>query len=283
MLGLYYNVIGEVHLGAAWWALASRSVSDRLFGAVQYWYVGDYVRAEREQENMVALGRRGARRLLAGIYLSQGKLLEARSQIEHALGDGLDTYVDHAAVLTTAALIEIFAGSWNAARAHLETAMGLDPPVHLIAHNGVVTTTLMAYVLNKQGDARQAAEMLQRSIELDTASLRRGLTYAAHHYYDLARVHAIRGNVSEANRRLREAIDNGWFFSYTYMGPRDPLLETLRGSLEFETRMTESRAELDRQRELMTEMEALSEEQLLTLLVEEVHEDLEELRPYSGP
>jgi tetratricopeptide (TPR) repeat protein len=279
MLGLYYNGIGQVSLGSSWWALAVQNPAPSGFRAIQYWYVGDHERAERMQEKVVAATRDG-RLWLASFYLTQGKLLEAREQIERALAEA-DPRT--AALLTTGALVEIFAGNWDAARRYLEAALNLEPPALLVAQNGVVTTTLLAYVLLKEGNTEQAQEMLQRSSELDQESLGQRVTFANHHYYDLVRVHAIQGDIAEAIRWLREALDHGWFFAYTYMGLRDPMLETLRGSVEFETMMADARADLDRQREWMIEAETRSEEDLLAELIAQAHADLEELRIARTP
>lgn len=49
--------------------------------------------------------------------------------------------------------------------------------------------------------------------------------------YDLAAVHALRGEHEEARRRLADAIDAGWW--YPDLARRDPLLADLRGDPEF--------------------------------------------------
>jgi hypothetical protein len=66
------------------------------------------------------------------------------------------------------------------------------------------------------------------------------------------------------------------------MGLMDPMLENLKGNETFETMMDEARAALDRQRERMMEMDTLSRDELITLLLAEAHAELKKLRREEG-
>jgi serine/threonine-protein kinase len=271
VMGAYYSTSGRIDLQYGWKVLSDLDHENVAAPTDTWaqWIVGDYERAEHTAQMRVAIDPTGwAYGLLAKIYLSQGKVSEARA------AEGAPSLI--------AALIEIFAGDYETAKGYLEAAMNQDPPILMPFTNGVRTTTALAYALIKLGETERAPDLLQRSIEMDRELIDGGISFTAHPYYDLARVYAIQGNVSEANRWLREALDNGWPFAYTYMGLMDPMLENLKGNETFETMMDEARAALDRQRERMMEMDTLSRDELITLLLAEAHAELKKLRREEG-
>jgi len=286
ILASYFGTrTGRIDLTYGWQILSSlHNPSDlRGFPAWSLWLVGDYRAAEHRWSMMLAVNPAAMTHArMAQLYLSQGKSSEAEDQVMQALArNPARTVFDD--VLTTAALVDIFAGDFESAEARLEEAMNLDPPVVFVNSNGVRTTTALAYVLWKQGETERAGELLERSIRQDSQLVNGGIRYAAHPHYDMARAYAILGDVEEANRWLREALDVGWPFAYTYMGPADPMLENLRGNEDFQAMMAEARAELDRQREHMRQMDTMSPDELFSLLLQEAYAELELLRREESP
>ncbi len=274
----FYANTGQVHLGRGWQVLETSPSGNEHTRPLTAWLqctLGDYEEAEHSALTAIAVNPLpAAHELLAKILLSQGKVAEARTQIEHALDIEGQHHKLRRRQLALAGLVDLAAGNHKQAHLRFEAALDIDPSTAVVPQNYLVTTTGLGFALLKQGDDRRARQMLQRSMELDREALAQGHTYVALHQYDLARVHAILGNVTEANRWLKEALRHGWYYAYTYMGPRDPLLENLRGSTEFEQMMDDVRAELDRQRAWITNMDTLSPDELFSMLMNEAYSEL---------
>lgn len=276
-MALYYQETGRADTHLRWIERANagnpepaRRYSSRAW---VYWIVGGYGRAEEGYRSAIELYSDdfASRTRLAQIALSRGDTASARTEMEAALAIA----PEHRFVLETAALVELHAGRLDAARRYAERLV--ERRRRLSITTGLVPTTLLGYVHAKQGRPAEAERYLDRSQELDRALVPR--RYIRHPHYDLARVHAIRGELEEANRWLRRAVEGGWAFGYTYMGPRDPMLESLRGDPEFEAIMARARARLDAQRRRIEEMPLPPDDEAFWRMIEEARAELERLPP----
>jgi adenylate cyclase len=254
VVAVYYGEQGRFVSSHQWATRAAFLSGDvilqREFRGWTNWIVGDYAASEEAFRGVLELDPNRIESLmrLAEISLSQGRVAKARVEVAKALA----LEPDHFRVLPTAGLVEIFAGQYEKARAYLEQLLTLDERVSI--STGLVATTGLGYVLGKMGDGEGSQRFLEESIELNRKFMLGGrVTTYQHAAYDMARVHAIRGNLDEANRWVRKALDHKWPYAYTYMGPDDPMLENLRGNATFESMMAEAHAELDRQRERLAE------------------------------
>ncbi len=117
--------------------------------------------------------------------------------------------------------LELFLGDRDRALSHARSAAAAEPGERYWPR-GVCPSTIVAGALGGVGD--EARRALDLSIELDQTRLA-GQDEGFMPRYDLAAVHAIRGEPETALRWLREAINAGWW--YPELARRDPLLEGL--------------------------------------------------------
>jgi tetratricopeptide (TPR) repeat protein len=158
-------------------------------------------------------------------HLSRGADAQATKQAESFLA----CPPDEDRYYVKAADVSHFLGNDDVARRLAEEAVVESPMAHY-RPRGVCPTTLLGSILQRQGDLRAAEEMLQRSDEANRARLDEGDEgYEAH--FDLAAIHAIRGNRFASLRSLEAAIDAGWR-AYP-LARRDPLFTNLHGDAGF--------------------------------------------------
>jgi serine/threonine protein kinase/Tfp pilus assembly protein PilF len=91
-------------------------------------------------------------------------------------------------------------------------------------------STRLGFILLKVGDAMGARAMLDHSMQEDQKALAGGNEWFAIPF-DIACVHAVRGETEDAILWLQKALDAGWTDSVIAM--KDPLMEGLRKNPEF--------------------------------------------------
>lgn len=211
-----------------------------------YFYAGnaylgstDYPRAEAMYGRSVELqpnlssGHAG----LIFTYLSQGKDAQAGEQASSFRA----APPDEPRYFVKAADVQLFLGPAREARRLAERAVA-DAPDARYRPRGVCPTTLLGGMLWSEGDRGAAEDLLERTISADQQRLDEGDEgYEVH--YDLAAVHAIRGDRIAALAHLGHAIDAGWR-GYP-LARRDPLLANLHGNEPFQRMMTDVEAEVD--------------------------------------
>jgi quinol monooxygenase YgiN/tetratricopeptide (TPR) repeat protein len=159
--------------------------------------------------------------------------------------------------LTTAASANWYAGRDSAALRLFERAMekadGADP---FIGWWGTYTSTALGDLYMRAGRHAEAEVQLARS-EAGYLGRLRETGEGWGYLYDLARVHAVRGDREEALRWLREAVRFG--FPEVYLAELDPVMSWLREDDEYErllstvrTRIGEMRSRLASNAELFS-------------------------------
>ena len=107
-----------------------------------------------------------------------------------------------------------------------------------------------------------------------------GSGYVGH--YNLTRLNAMLGDLDEAVHWMGVAIDRGWPFYYTEMGPEDPMLENVRDDPRFIALMEGLKAKLDSEREWAQEMMALPEPERFQAMLADAEAQLEAMWEGSG-
>lgn len=173
-------------------------------------------------------------------YLSQGKDAQAGEQVASFRAGP----PDEPRYFVKVADVELFLGPGRDARPLAERAVA-DAPDARYRPRGVCPTTLLGSILWSEEDRRAAEDLLQRSVSADHQRLDEGDEgYEVH--YDLAAVHANRGDRTAALERLGHARDAGWR-GYP-LARRDPLLANLDGDEQFQQMMTDVEADVDEMR-----------------------------------
>ena len=168
-------------------------------------------------------------------YLSQGKLEQAIAQNKRFRANP-----DKDRYFVKAADVELLLGNVEDARAFAEQGANGAPEARYYPR-GVYATTILGCGL-WQADRADAERRLDQSVDLAKKRLDEGDESFMPHY-DLAAVHAIRGDKAEACRRLRRAADAGW--RTHALARRDPLLRNLHGVHEFEEILTFVQGEVE--------------------------------------
>ncbi len=159
-------------------------------------------------------------------YLSQGKYEHAVEQNRRFRANpDADRY------FVKAADVELLLGNAGEARVFAEKAAA--PPDARYMPRGVSATTILGCILWPD-DRPEAQRRLDQSAALDQRRLDEG-DESSMPRYDLAAVHAIRGDTAEACRWLESAIEAGW---RTYrLAMHDPLLRNLHREPRFQRMM----------------------------------------------
>jgi DNA-binding SARP family transcriptional activator/Tfp pilus assembly protein PilF len=241
-----------------------------------YWQSGEYDEAEEWYLKALGLNPNNlySLRRMTELYLTQGRIEDARIYVERAVR--LNTHSPDAIPLV-AGLVEIFAADYEKAKIYFENAINTDPPLKFTPYSGISATTALGYIYWKSADTARALEFFDRSTQLNEAHLQGG-HWAGHAPYDMARIEAIQGNTDAANRWLRRAIDEWhWSFVYTHLGPRDPMLENLRGDPTFQGMMAEVRAKVDREAAESPEIEEPPTDEEFREMIAQAWVDVERL------
>ncbi len=114
----------------------------------------------------------------------------------------------------------------------------------------------LALVLSKTGEQERADLLLDRSLTFIPTIPR--LSFAGYGISDVL-VYAQQGKTEAALASLREAIDQGWRFSWWYYLEHDPNLDSIRDEPEFQAMVAEIKADMAAQLERVRAMEASGE------------------------
>jgi DNA-binding SARP family transcriptional activator/tetratricopeptide (TPR) repeat protein len=208
--------------------------------------------------------------------LSRGRLREARRQIEAVRARDPDNVMTVPIVVYLDLMEERFAS----AEELIEELLSRDPPVEEILSSNFFSRTALGYVYLKTGRVREGRRLLEMVRDVALDRIERGPGYAL--VYDLTRVYAMLEDPDRAIYWLQVAIDRGWPFYYTEMGPTDPMLENLLENPKFQRIMADLKAELDAEREWAMEMLALPEPERFHAMLMDAEERLEVLWEAQG-
>jgi protein kinase/serine/threonine-protein kinase len=190
-----------------------------------YIQLGDYPTAEKWLDRVMALQ--------PDLIYAHGELCELSlirgafdSAAEHARRVmALDP--EDAIGFDQAGDVALFQGRLAEARKYFEVAV---PRGGLADFETRRNSTRLGFILLKLGEAKHAREMLDLSMTQDQEALARGHEWYAIPF-DIACVHAVRGETQDALLWLERAVDAGWTESAIAM--KDPLLEGLRANPKF--------------------------------------------------
>ena len=157
-------------------------------------------------------------------YLSQGKQEPAIEQNKRFRANP-----DKDRYFVKAADVELLLGKIEDARAFAEQGANSAPEARYYPR-GIYAATILGCVL-WDSDRAEADRRLDQSVGLAQKRLDQG-DESFMPRYDLAAVHAIRGDTAEACRWLHRAADAGWR-AYR-LAARDPLFRNLHGAAQFE-------------------------------------------------
>ncbi len=244
-----------------------------------FWLLGDYEAAIEAHRLATELDPRDPRPSAFRIpeyNLSRGRLKEARRQIEAVRARDPDN------VMTVPILVylDLVEERFASAEELIEELLSRDPPVETIPSSNFFSRTALGYVYLKTGRVREGRRLLEMVRDAALDRIERGTGYSVH--YDLARVYAMLEDPDQANHWLQVAIDRGWTFYYTEMGPDDPMLENLLANPEFQRIMADLKAELDAEREWVMEMLALPEPERFHAMLMDAEARLEVLWEAQG-
>jgi len=143
----------------------------------------------------------------------------------------------------TAGTVFQFSGDLAGARAHFERAHEISPTgFDLLWRSARV---LLAHALWHTGERETAERLLDDFLAFAHDQIDRG-NEGPFLPYNLAAVHAMRGDRAEAHAWLQEAVSRGRK-EHLFLA-RDPLFETLREDPSFQRVLAANRVEIDRQR-----------------------------------
>lgn len=233
-----------------------------------YWMLGDFEQAERSIKRALELKPEDENQKLrlAQVYLTQGRLDEARVVIE----DALVRHPDYEDMLAPAILLAIADGNYDEAEAYLRPVVGVR---EAFSTSSLFPRTSLGFVLLKTGRSDEAERLLEDSRERRLRSVERGTGWIT--FYELGRIHAMRGELEEANDWIEQSISRGWNFYHTYMGLNDPMLENLMEDERFLALMEGVRVEVVEERAWAEELEALPESQRFERMLADVAEWIE--------
>ena len=188
-----------------------------------------------------------------------GRTAEARALVDRALQ--IESHLVGPFVVknhSTAGIVGLFSGEYQAAARHLERAYDLAPDPVGWSTWGYSTlyldyATLLGYARLKTGDRDAALRLFEETERHYTERIARGDT-SFRARVGIAAVHALRGDREAAYRWLQQAIDAG-FYPYAEL-ERHPCFESLRGEERFRRMMDGVRARVEEIRRRVDAAEA---------------------------
>ena len=137
----------------------------------------------------------------------------------------------------------------------------LDDDVPEIDRTNVDAAINLGAILASRGQSTRAQSLFQKSLNyVESTSMPRL------HWYPIAygipqqvQIYAMQGETEEALQALRQAVDRGWRAFWWYWLDHDPKLDSIRDEPEFQTIVTEIRADMAAQLLLVRATESSGE------------------------
>jgi serine/threonine protein kinase/Tfp pilus assembly protein PilF len=151
--------------------------------------------------------------------------------------------------------IALFEGKWDRAREYYGQALkfpGRGMEEFAYRRN----TTRMGFILKQSGDTEGSRAILDESMKTDQEALARQNEWYAIPY-DIACVHAIRGETSEALSWLEKALDAGW--TDYVIAQKDPVFQGLTSNPRFKELMSRAAMRVDAMRKRVQELDNAKE------------------------
>jgi serine/threonine protein kinase len=205
-----------------------------------YMRLGDYAAAREWLDRAIALQPDliYTHAKICELALIQGEFATAEEHVRRMLAiDSTDIVA-----LNYAGDVAFFRGHMEEARMYYERGLGTRGIAEYAPRRN---STRLGFILLGEGNAGRARAMFDRSIQEDEKALAGGDEWYAIPF-DLACVHAVRGEKQEAIRWLRKAVDAGWM--ETAIAKKDPLLDTLRKDPEFLNVLAQVESRVERMR-----------------------------------
>jgi protein kinase/serine/threonine-protein kinase len=191
----------------------------------------------------------------AWVHLAQGRFGDARGKAQTALARVMETdgsYRDDKRALVmlgAAGDVALFEGDLKSAEEYYVTAIRLSPSAQWNAAQwGRMHRVSLGVVYLQEGRAQEAQDLLTEAMEYVQDELAQGHE-GWQPRYQLAAIHAIRGQKDEAYQWLEQAIDAGWRLYRIAL--QDPLLENLLADQPFQEMMARVKSEVDSMRALV--------------------------------
>ena len=210
-----------------------------FYVANTYFALGDGAKAEEFYAKAVDLqpnlssGHTG----LICALIAQGKHAQAVDQLRRFQ----TTSPDDDRYWMKIADVEVLLGLDQPAKEHARKGIETAPAVRYNPR-GILASTILGYLLGKEGKEQEADGFFQQSLQLDEEDLVEG-DEGFDVPYDLAIIHAVQGNKPEAYQWLQRAVDAGWL--YYDLGVRDPMLQNLRADEQFQQMMAALKARVN--------------------------------------
>ncbi|MEM7280037.1 MAG: winged helix-turn-helix domain-containing protein, partial [Pseudomonadota bacterium] len=165
------------------------------------------------------------------MLLREGKYEDALvfllSQMEQAQGRPPHAFRGFPDIAASIVEVFLYQGNYQGLTEFLDQrqwGMGLYPLPNCCATNPPWPEVAYAFALTKTGQQEASKQWVDTLLQQLEHRLRQGIK-VPNHYYELARLQAIQGNIQDAYAALEQAIDLGWRRWYF---ERDPILEPIR-------------------------------------------------------
>jgi TolB-like protein/DNA-binding SARP family transcriptional activator len=154
----------------------------------------------------------------------------------------LARYPDETIALANAAMVGHYSRDFEHVIRHAGRAVEIaEPGAPVRELYSLLATTMLGFALHRTGDAVRGDSLLDQSLEFLEGLIARG-TDAPRWPYEVALIHAVRGDTEGAITGLQTAYDQG--FRWTWMLEREPMLDPLRQDYRFRGLVTRVRADV---------------------------------------
>ncbi len=172
---------------------------------------------------------------LAELYMMGGRTDKAKAIIDSAL----HRFPDDASMLTTAGEVELSARNYPQASTYFEQAMAISP-------GDDAPGTQLGFLLLQQKKPERATPLLKKKEALYLAKISSG-NQEADYRFELMRIYAAQGKITDAIAMFRQAIACGWrVYRWALV---DPIVDSLRNGNDFTKIITELKTDVDTMRQ----------------------------------